>query len=133
VRADGANDVGPIVAQVCLPADHGNFLHAELGHLTHEIERLGGGELVGARATGARATVPASEVALQRQLPHGVDRTPPAIDFTRFAREREPPLGRLGHRRDRQASRARHVEKGRTLFFRRRTCRHRAVSYHKMG
>ena len=49
-------------------------MHAELGELIDEVERLGGRQLVGARAAGARPAVPTREVARERDLPDGEDR-----------------------------------------------------------
>ena len=56
--------VQPVVAQVGLAADDRDLQDAERGHLRDQIEALGGVELVRAGAAGARAAVPAGEVAL---------------------------------------------------------------------
>ena len=75
--------------------------HAELRHLSNQIEALGGVELVGARAPSARAAVTAGEVALERQLPDRVDRTPAPIDVARVSGQRQvaPPRAARGRNR----------------------------------
>jgi hypothetical protein len=102
---DGADDVEPIVAEIGLAADERDLLDAEVRHLVDEVETLGGGELLGALVAGARAAVPAGEIALQRDLPHGVDGTRALIDRPRLRREGQPSQRRLRVRRDRQGAR----------------------------
>ena len=46
-------DLQPVFAQVRFPADQGDVLHPQVGHLGREVERLGGGQLVGASSTRA--------------------------------------------------------------------------------
>ncbi len=99
-RPDRPDDVEPVVAQVRLAADEGNLLDAQIGHLVHEIERLGGCELVGSSTPGARAAVAAGEVARERDLPDRVDRPMAAIDLARLRREGQPAGSRRRVGRD---------------------------------
>ncbi len=114
--ADGADDLQPVVAQVRLAADDRHLEHAELGHLPHQIQALLRRQLVGPRAARARAAVPAGEVALQRDLPDGVDRTVPAIDVARLRRQRQVAQAALRPRRERQRSARRRIDHGVTPF-----------------
>ena len=57
VRADGADDLRPVFAEIGLAADEGDLFHAEVGHLTNEVERLLGRELLGPFASCARPAV----------------------------------------------------------------------------
>src|SRR5258706_13986079 len=94
--ANGAHDLGPVVAEVRLAADDGHLFDSELGHLAHEVETLRGAELVRPSMTGTRAAVPAGQIAFQRDLPHRVDGAPSPIDVARFSGE-----GQLAARRSR--------------------------------
>ena len=87
--ANGADDVEPVVAQVRLSTDERDLLHAEPGYLIGEIECLARGELVGALLACARATVPARQIAGQRELPDRVDGSVLEIDAAHGVGERQ--------------------------------------------
>jgi hypothetical protein len=101
-RGDARDDLAPVVAQVRLAADQDDLDHAELGELIDEVERLGGGQLVGARTARARAAVAAREVARERDLPDGEDGTGCRVELAHLVRERQVAPRRWGHRCDRQ-------------------------------
>ncbi len=100
VRSNGAHDVGPVVAKVSLAADERDLLHAEFGHLTHEVERLLGGELLGALPPRPRSAVTAGEIAAERDLPDGVDGARALVDGPGGVRERQVPARRRREGRD---------------------------------
>ena len=58
--------------QVGLAADEHDLARAGRGELRDDLQRLVGGELVGARVAGARAAVGARLIARERQLPDHV-------------------------------------------------------------
>ena len=72
--ADRAHHVEEAGVEVGLAADERHLLRAHLGELAHEVERLGGAELVGPRLGGARAAVGAALIAGERELPDDVAR-----------------------------------------------------------
>src|SRR5690606_20125150 len=89
-------------AQVRLAADQADLLDAEVGHLVDEIETLLGRQLVRTIAPGARAAVPAGEVARERDLPDRVDR-PVLLVLVARLEQGQPALGGGRRGSDRQA------------------------------
>jgi hypothetical protein len=68
------DDLEETVVQVGLAADEHDLTRPHRRELGHGLERLGGGELVGALRAGARAAVGAGVIAAERELPDHVGR-----------------------------------------------------------
>ena len=66
--------IEPVLAHVGLAADQRDLPRAEFGELTHDVEAFGGGQLIRALVSGARAAMGAAQVAGERQFPHDMDR-----------------------------------------------------------
>src|SRR5262249_48344239 len=77
VIGDRTRDHEPVRAQVRLAALDRHLGDTGVRQLGDEVERLLGGQLVVALVTRARSAMTAGEVALERQLPHGVCRARP--------------------------------------------------------
>jgi hypothetical protein len=100
-RRDVRDQLAPVGAQVALAADQHDLDDAELRELIDQIERLRGGQLVGARPAGPRPAVAAREITCERDLPHGEDRAGGAVERADLVGERQVAAGgrRLGSQR----------------------------------
>src|SRR5690606_6364621 len=84
------------VVEVRLTANQRDLPYAEVRELLDEIQRLRQGELVGTRSTCPGATVPASQVAAQGQLPNRINGTVLGIGGSRLGERKPPPARRKG-------------------------------------